>query len=496
MRIDRVLALTAVLSLGACAGARAQGAAPAGPSPASGAPTGNAPAANAPAAATAPANGPAGNAPAANAPVASVPAAGKSLTVKVPSGGEYTAYIQENAAAAPKALTDKVDLELPSVARATVYVLDKKTGYAARKQVETKSPPAELAFDSRDFTLVQRLKVTATGKDDKPIAGGTVTVADGGKNTIRKILQSADQGSVEFEFLRTGAGTVTVTAEDGNSVTKPVTLGLNPGETVQSVTVSLPQVTATVEPAPGSAPAAAPTTEPAQPAAPTAAPAPAPAPQAAPSSGGDFLSNVIGWIILGVVLAGAYVYLKNKGVTVNSALKSLGIQPDTVAAGGGTLAGASVAPAPGAAPVPPPVVADPNQCPFCGQMKDAAGNCSCSVLPGAAGAAGMGGMGGMAAAPAGSGPRLVGMAGTYMGTVFPLSGLAVIGREPTNPIPLDRDTTASRRHAQISDEGGVFRVQDLGSSNGTFVNGARVTETVLQPGDEVSIGGTRFRFEV
>ena len=88
------------------------------------------------------------------------------------------------------------------------------------------------------------------------------------------------------------------------------------------------------------------------------------------------------------------------------------------------------------------------------------------------------------------------MAGTYMGTVFPLSGLAVIGREPTNPVPLDRDTTASRKHAQILAEGGVYRVQDLGSSNGTFVNGARVEETVLQPGDEVSIGGTRFRFEV
>jgi hypothetical protein len=124
-------------------------------------------------------------------------------------------------------------------------------------------------------------------------------------------------------------------------------------------------------------------------------------------------------------------------------------------------------------------------------MKDAAGNCSCSVMPGAAAP-----MGGPAAAPMGSGPRLVGMAGTYMGSVFPLSGMAVIGREPTNPVPLDRDTTASRRHAQITQEGAGFKVQDLGSSNGTFVNGARVTEAVLQPGDEVSIGGTRFRFEV
>ena len=43
-------------------------------------------------------------------------------------------------------------------------------------------------------------------------------------------------------------------------------------------------------------------------------------------------------------------------------------------------------------------------------------------------------------------------------------------------------------------EGG-FVIRDQGSSNGTFVNGARVTEAPLRPGDEVSIGGTRFRFE-
>jgi pSer/pThr/pTyr-binding forkhead associated (FHA) protein len=88
------------------------------------------------------------------------------------------------------------------------------------------------------------------------------------------------------------------------------------------------------------------------------------------------------------------------------------------------------------------------------------------------------------------------MAGTYMGQVFPIMGSAVIGREATNGVPLDRDTTASRRHAQITDQGGGYVIQDLGSANGTFVNGSRVTEGPLQPGDEVSIGGTRFRFEV
>ena len=45
-------------------------------------------------------------------------------------------------------------------------------------------------------------------------------------------------------------------------------------------------------------------------------------------------------------------------------------------------------------------------------------------------------------------------------------------------------------------QGEYFPRIDEGSSNGIYVNGARVTEALLRPGDEVSIGNTRFRFEV
>ena len=106
------------------------------------------------------------------------------------------------------------------------------------------------------------------------------------------------------------------------------------------------------------------------------------------------------------------------------------------------------------------------------------------------------GAGGGAAAASGSGPRLVGMQGTYMGSIFPIHGTVIMGRDPSNPVALDRDTTTSRRHAQITDQGGSYYLQDLGSSNGTFVNGSRVTECPLSPGDEIAVGGTRFRFEV
>jgi len=83
-----------------------------------------------------------------------------------------------------------------------------------------------------------------------------------------------------------------------------------------------------------------------------------------------------------------------------------------------------------------------------------------------------------------------------MGQIFPVTGEATIGRDPGNAVSLAVDSTVSRRHAVIAAQDSGYVIRDQGSSNGTFVNGARVTESPLRPGDEVSIGGTRFRFEV
>src|SRR3954454_8657979 len=56
------------------------------------------------------------------------------------------------------------------------------------------------------------------------------------------------------------------------------------------------------------------------------------------------------------------------------------------------------------------------------------------------------------------------------------------------------DPSVSRRHALLirNDEG--WTVYDLGSTNGTRINGWRVERAVLRPGDEIELGGSRFRF--
>ena len=76
-------------------------------------------------------------------------------------------------------------------------------------------------------------------------------------------------------------------------------------------------------------------------------------------------------------------------------------------------------------------------------------------------------------------------------------GTMTIGRKPGNNLALPLDTYISGRHAEIlADTSGVY-LTDVGSTNGTVVNGQRLTANVRQTlleGDEVQLGQTRFKF--
>ncbi len=69
----------------------------------------------------------------------------------------------------------------------------------------------------------------------------------------------------------------------------------------------------------------------------------------------------------------------------------------------------------------------------------------------------------------------------------------VIGRTPECDVIL-YDAGVSRRHARIFDEGAGFQIEDLGSSNGTVVNGSKVSKQPLKDGDSIILGPVRFTF--
>ena len=89
---------------------------------------------------------------------------------------------------------------------------------------------------------------------------------------------------------------------------------------------------------------------------------------------------------------------------------------------------------------------------------------------------------------------LIVLRGPNAGARFLLdTNVTTAGRHPDADIFLD-DVTVSRRHAQFLRDGAVFSVRDLGSLNGTYLNGERLDESVLTDGDEVQIGKYRLTF--
>ena len=79
--------------------------------------------------------------------------------------------------------------------------------------------------------------------------------------------------------------------------------------------------------------------------------------------------------------------------------------------------------------------------------------------------------------------------------MYEVAQAAILGRLDTNDIPV-KDGKASREHAKIYKQGEQYAIVDLNSSNGTFVNGEKITKRILKNGDEISIGTVRILFEL
>lgn len=87
-----------------------------------------------------------------------------------------------------------------------------------------------------------------------------------------------------------------------------------------------------------------------------------------------------------------------------------------------------------------------------------------------------------------TGYALVVSRGPTAGETYVLTpGTTTVGRHPDSEIFLD-DITVSRHHCRFVWDGAGLSIEDSGSTNGTYVNEARVDRSILSPGDEVLIG--------
>ncbi|MCE5199436.1 MAG: FHA domain-containing protein [Armatimonadota bacterium] len=344
--------------------------------------------------------------------------------------------------------------------------MDKRTGnmaitdYAAPKDPKS-AKPIELSSD--DFQYVRSARLRIVSEDGAPIVAAVVNITDGEGTGMTAVVTPADEGVATFANIATGEINVKVKA-DGVEKTIDSDIEIHQKRKTPGFERDI-KVSGDIDTL----------------AIPAASEHAAVSPDAsAKKTGGAayILPTIVGFVFLGIIIVVFYSILKSKGVTAESALKKMGV--DLPQNGNGQ---------PGELQPQAPAI-DPTVCQFCGQKKDANGNCACSIASGSSPFA-------APAQGASSGPRLVGTQGVYMAQILDIpTGTAVIGREAANQIALTSDSTASRRHAIITSGNGTYTIRDEGSANGTFVNGAKITEQKLTPGDEIQIGGSKFRFEV
>ncbi|MCA9320562.1 MAG: FHA domain-containing protein, partial [Planctomycetes bacterium] len=83
--------------------------------------------------------------------------------------------------------------------------------------------------------------------------------------------------------------------------------------------------------------------------------------------------------------------------------------------------------------------------------------------------------------------------GPRAGERIPLQGRCTIGRRSTNTLVLE-EKGVSGSHTEVHPENGGWRVRDAGSTNGTLVNGEKIVEADLEPGDIIKVGIVEFLF--
>lgn len=297
--------------------------------------------------------------------------------------------------------------------------------------------------------------VVEVRRDGKPVAAANVTVDDGAKKQDA-LIDSSSKGDAAFADVKPGSLKVTVRYRAAGKDAAPVTqiFQVKPaGDATPHVTVALPEAAETLG---------------------DAAPAPKPPPAPALATiekpqGFNFVGALFALIFGAGAAAGIWTFIKKNPDAVGGTLERLGAQIPKP--GDAPLADPPVAAAPAPlAPAPPQkIVLDP-------------------VAPAPAPI--------QMAAPtsvAVSEPSLVSEAGVPI----PLAeGETVVGREIGLGLSLAGETTVSRRHARLVRSGGAVTLEDLGSTNGTFVNGAPAPpSTTLHPGDAVQFGSVKFRYE-
>jgi FHA domain len=366
----------------------------------------------------------------------------------------------------------------------TVYIADRKTGNLAKIKIANIKKDVLHAVSNQAFQSIAQVDVLLE-HSGQPLAAGNV-VLDDGHGLRSELLDPSTKGAVSFYDVKPGSLKVTAKfkVKDGSekSVTQLVEVPLTRTTPVPVLDIAIPGDVLTTgeanssstnrippESATGTEPSGTTPSNPSSPDGEKATPGSPSEPKGASPANplGSVVSYLIGLVIVGLIVFIGYRYATQNKDLVQGKLKQLGVD----------------IPTPGTDPIafdaaaaPKPKVPDPPQKII---LSDSAPDPIAPLDPSPVKFPGE--------------PRLV----SEHGDAMVLSvGETVVGRDVGLGLSLIGESTVSRKHAQLVRNGNEVAVTDLGSTNGTYINGiALKTTAYLRAGDSVQFGSVRFRFE-
>lgn len=411
----------------------------------------------------------------------------ESVNLTFPDATPRQAWIQIGFPSAPPASPSKVqgasiNLVVPAKdPESRVFVQSQDDLTVATKKL---SAIKDGSWDVKpaDFDGLAEVRVSIE-HDGKPVSAASVDLKDGYRSQPQtQILDSSAKGVVSFFAIKSGTVSVSVHYRSNGAMAPPITQSfeVKPSKSPAVLRIAIADAVDTL-----AATSVGATASPDSSAAGSAEPITVkdvPAPDHRAVSSNPFGSFLVIVVVLGLVLAGGFYlmqYMKNNPEKTASTLEQLGVQ---IPKPGDAPLNNAVPNVPMPAPSPPEpvqkIILDP-----VGAASSMAPQSPISLDPI------------QPYAPSGPvvNPRLV----AASGDAIPVSDQGfIVGRDAGLGLSLISESTVSRKHAEMQRIGDGFIVRDLGSTNGTYINGLRLQgEQAVRPGDEIRFGAVAFRFE-
>jgi hypothetical protein len=403
------------------------------------------------------------------------------VVVHLPVSGDYAVFATHGAPLTPPispTLSKGGDVTVPADAGSNeISVWNRATGNMA--SVPIKQVASGWVVSDSMLTHVALVDILVQ-QNGAPIQAAEVQLSDSAQRDPQ-IVDPSSAGVAKFFNVAPGRLTVTVRAKDTAPVIQLFQLALARSDVEPKFTMSVAAAAGTAASGSfasggaGSGGAVAAGSGTAVGGVGTAAPGGHASHDNAPGTGGVVVTYLLALVVAAGVGFAIFTYFKKYPGTVSEKLEQLGVQipkPDNIGAAGGAPVAFDPQPKPApvqkiilddAAPTP---LSSPSTTPYLSPMG------TTTVL---------------------QEPSLL----SSSGVAIPLAeGETVVGRDAGLGLSLTGESSISRRHASLVKQGSSVTVNDLGSTNGTFVNGVKLASpTTLKPGDSVQFGAVSFRYQ-